>query len=133
MVSFGRIKSWCSSTRSYEKLFPLATPSKKLRRNWSAKIQQGRLVHLYFCRFLFKFNVFDVAFISVILTAGLCYSGKPAQYKCHKGFMVSCLSIQPCHVPHLIWLKIFWMCKSRRSSFLCVLKLIICSRTKPKH
>ena len=53
---------------------------------------------LYFYRFLFIFNVFDITFISVILTAGLFYSGKPAQYNCYKGFMVSCLSIQPCQV-----------------------------------
>ena len=118
MVSFGRIKSRCSSTRSYQNLFSLTTPSEWLRRNW-AKIHQGRFVHLYFCRFLFIFNVFDIAFISVILTAGLFYSGKPAQYKCYKGFMVSCLSIQPCHVNSSLNLavKIFWMWKWRRSVF----------------
>ena len=78
---------------------------------------------MYFCRFPFIFNVFDIAFISVLLTAGLFYSGKPAQYKCYKGFMVSCLSIQPYHVNSSLNLvkKIFWICKSRR--------FFVCSKT----
>ena len=38
---------------------------------------------MYVCRFLFIFNVFDIIFISAILTAGLFNSGKPAQYKCY--------------------------------------------------
>ena len=88
---------------------------------------------MYFCRFLFIFNVFDITFISVFLTAGLFYSGKPAQYKCYKGFMVSCLSIPPCHVnSSLNLVKKYFEC-ANQDSFLCVLKLISCSRTKPRH
>ena len=102
-----------------------------------AKIHQGRLVrlvHLYFCRFLFIFNFFDIAFISVILTAGLFQSGQPAQYKCYKGFMVSCLSIQPCHVnSSLNLLKKYILIVQMKAIVLCVPKLISCSRTKPKH
>lgn len=99
--------------------------------------QKFSKVGLYICifaDFLFIFNVFDIAFISVILTVGLFYSGQPAHYKCYKGFMVSCLSIQPCHFNsslnyNLVKKYFDW---SRRS-FLCVLKLISCSRTKSRH
>ena len=36
-----------------------------------------------FADFSLIFNVFDIIFISAILTAGLFNSGKPAQYKCY--------------------------------------------------
>ena len=41
----------------------------------------------------------------MILTASLFNSGKPAQYKYYKGFMVLVTAIQPCHVPRLNLVK----------------------------